>query len=158
MNTNEKVGILYKKVRGENLSFQEKSAVSKYNVSREDGAFLATKKNLRDYIKAVDSGATRKNFYTWCIDNGRADARRKGGKASDIKEFRKEQGLGAFLMGFLVWGIAVYWILGGRASVGASAIVGGIISFVLYKINRKITFFTCLVLPIMLAAYFSGGF
>lgn len=80
----------------------------------------------------------------------------KSGKEGSLKSFNKVQSVSVAVIGWLIWGIAVYWILGGRLSAGVCAIIGAAVSVFLFKLNRQGAAFTCIILPIVLAAIFAS--
>ena len=147
MNNQRKIQLLYQKAHGQGMeaSPAEKMELSKYKVSVDDGNY-ATKNNLRDYIQAVDSGY-RLPFYDWCQNNLRADRRRKGSSEREMASSNREKGLAVMLIGWLTWGLAIYWAAGQTLSVGACAIAGAVLSIVLYRMNRGLAGFTLIILP-----------
>ena len=98
----------------------------------------------------VDSGYYL-SFYDWCANNLQGDRRRKGGKAEEIAAANKQQSTAALFMGWLVWGIAIYWMLHGSVSVGACAVAGAIVAYILQKCFRRAAMFTLVILPIAIA-------
>ena len=152
MNATRKEQLLYQKAHGQgiNASPAEKRELRKYKVEDDDGAY-ATKANIHAYIKAVDSGY-RLSFYDWCRNNHKADRRRKGSSEKEMASQNREQTINVMLMGWLVWGVALYWAFGQRQSVGSCAIMGAIISAVLQRVSRKWAMFTCFILPCLIAA------
>ena len=157
MDKTTKVNILYKIARGEfvNLSPAEKRELDKYRVSGA-GTTFATKININAYVSAVDKQGYRKSLYNWCIENEKGDRRTKAGRAESLRSFKRNQGMASALLGCLLWGVALYWIFGGALSVGACAIMGSIVAFILNKANRETTGFSCLLLPCILAAIFGS--
>ena len=118
-------------------------------------AIIPTNSISARYITAVDNGY-HKSFYDWCLDNNKGDRRMKSGKEGSLKSFNKVQSVSVAVIGWLIWGIAVYWILGGRLSAGVCAIIGAAVSVFLFKLNRQGAAFTCIILPIVLAAIFAS--
>lgn len=157
MNKARKVDLLYKKAKGQNMnaSAEEVHEMKKYKVDCGENSFYATKANISQYVTAVDNGY-RLSFYDWCMNNKKADRRRKGSSEEDIAGFNREQSAAAIFIGWLIWGIAIYWMLHGAMSVGACAIAGAIVSVILLKCSRKNAAFTVFLLPIILAVLFGG--
>lgn len=154
MTKARKVDILYRMAKGQrtDASTAELQELRKYKVSADD-ANVATRANITNYVSAVDNGY-RLSFYDWCANNLQGDRRRKGGSAKAIANANKEQSMATVFIGWLVWGIAFYWIFGGGVSVVACAIIGAIVSFVLQRCFRRAAGFTLIVLPIILAVIF----
>ncbi|MCI9023904.1 MAG: hypothetical protein HFG92_05585 [Dorea sp.] len=154
MNKTAKVDILYKKAMGQqvNISPEEKQELSKYKVSRT-GKPYTTKENIKQYITAVDQGYS-KAFYDWCIENRKGDSRTKAGKAEAIKSYSRSQNFGIMAIGWLFWGIAIYWTAGGRLSANVCAIAGAAASVMLYRMKREMVAFTCILLPLILTYFF----
>ena len=156
MDKATKVNILYKIAMGQSviLSPKEKRELSKYKVNHV-GKPLTTKGNISQYVSAVDRGYN-KRFYDWCLDNNKGDRRTKGGSESSIKAFNSGQNIAVMFVGWLVWGLAIYWIFNGSISVGGCAIIGAIVSGVIFRRNREAAGFTCFLLPIILAVIFGS--
>lgn len=155
MDRGTKVDILYRMAMGEkvNISMADRMELMRYKVGRE-GKPLTTKGNISQYIAAVDNGYT-KSFHDWCVDNAKGDRRTRGGKAEYIKANDHDRGASfALLGGLLTWGIVLNMVTDEKLGVAASMLIGGIISYGLYKINRKAAFFSCLILPLIIAAIF----
>ena len=154
MDKGTKVNILYKISMGQsvNLSSIEKKELSKYKVSHV-GKPLTTKRNISEYISAVDKGYY-KSFFDWCMDNHKGDRRTKKGSAEYIKGYESGQNIGIMCFGWWTWGIAIYWLFQEAFSVGQCAIVGAIVSVIIYRLNREIAGFTCIFLPIILLSIF----
>jgi len=127
----------------------EQKELRKYKVDTDDGKW-ATKANIRDYIKAVDGGC-HLSFYDWAMNNHRADRRRRGSSEKEMASHNRDQTIAVMLVGWLVWGIALYWTFGQRQSVGSCAIMGAIIAAVLQRVSRKWVMFTCFLLPCIIA-------
>ena len=155
MNKTRKVDILYKRAHGQyvDVTPEENRELRKYKIDAGDSD-LATKANVRAYVNKVDSGY-KLSFYDYCYNNLKGDRRRKGGKASEIKAFNSEQSIGTMLFGWLFWGLAIYWMLGGTQSAGSCAIIGAIVSVILLKCARKWAGFTLIFLPIILMIIFA---
>lgn len=151
MTNTRKEQLLYQKAHGQgiNASPEEKRDLRKYKVDTDDGNY-ATKANIRAYIKAVDSGY-HLSFYDYCCNNRKGDRRRKGSSEKEMASHNREQTIAAMMVGWLVWGVALYWAFGQRQSVGSCAIMGAIISAVLQRLGRKWAMFTCFVLPCVIA-------
>ena len=155
MTKDRKVDILYRMAKGQqtDASMEELQELRKYKISVRADANYATRANITNYVAAVDNGY-RLSFYDWCANNLQGDRRRKGGSAKEIANANKEQSMATVFIGWLVWGIALYWIFGGGVSVVACAIMGAIASFVLQRCFRRAAGFTLIVLPIILAVIF----
>ena len=149
MTTNQKVDILYRIARGESVSRDEKQEVKKYKVDSYSGEFLATKKNLRAYVSAVDSGKTHSNFYSWCANNGLADARRKGGSKKQMTSWAKGQGASSTILG---GALALMQIVGSEGVAGAF-ILGCIIAFVINKVARDRAALFNMLIPLLITAF-----
>lgn len=151
MTITRKVDLLYQKAHGQgmNASPAEQRELHKYKVNPDEGN-LATKANIRAYIQAVDSGCHR-SFYDWCIDNRKGDRRRKGHSAAEMASNDRERTIASMLIGWLLWGVAIYWAAGQALPVGTCAIAGAILSAVLYRLNRNLVGFTLIILPAIVA-------
>lgn len=125
MTKSKKVDLLYKKAHGQSLDLSKEEAkeLRKYKVDYNEDKAISTKVNLGAYVAAVDKGA-RSSFYDWCLNHNKADRRRKGCSEEGIKEFNREQSIGVAFMGWLVWGMAIYWTSNGAVSVGESMMAG----------------------------------
>ena len=154
MNKTRKVDLLHKVAHGQGFwgSAEEKRELKKYKVTSGD-SYYATKANLSAYVSAVDSGY-RLSFYDWAMNNCKADRRRKGSSEAEMAQFNKDQGISAMLMGWLVWGIAIYWMFHGSLGVGACAVAGAVIALILFRLARNLAVFTQLFLPIIIAIIF----
>lgn len=154
MNNARKITLLYQKAHGQgmNATLEEQRELKKYKVTADDG-YYATKKNISDYVRAVDSGYYL-SFYDWCQNNHKADRRRKGSSEREMASANREQGIGVMMFGWLIWGIAIYWIFHGSLTVGACAIAGAVISVILLRINRRLAGFTLILLPAILVVVF----
>lgn len=152
MTKARKIDLLYRIALGQevDISRDEKRELGKYKVSYV-GKTYATKNNISQYITAVDKGC-HIGFYDWCMNNHKGDRRRTAGRADSIKSQNKEAYMINIFIGWFFWGIAIFWLFGGSMSVGTCAIFGGIISVVLYRINREAAGFTNFLLPIILVA------
>ena len=152
MNKTRKIDILYKRAHGQyvDVTSEENRELRKYKVDSGDSS-IATKANIRAYVNQVDKGY-RLSFYDYCCNNLKGDRRRKGGKASEIKAFNRDQSLGAMFMGWLFWGVALFWMFDKSQSVGSCAIMGAIVSVILLKCSRKYAGFTLILLPVILMA------
>lgn len=154
MNKARKIEVLYQRAHGQgtNLSAEEQRELSKYKVTSGDG-YYATKANVAAYVNAVDGGC-RLPFYDWCQNNHKADRRRKGSSESEMASENRMQGIGAMLFGWLLWGMAVYWMFHGLFPAGVCAVAGAVISFALQRLNRRMVGFTLFILPVFLAVFF----
>ena len=152
MDKTTKINKLYKIAMGEpvQLSPAERSELSKYKVGQV-GKPLTTKGNISQYVTAVDRGC-HKTFYDWCLDNHKGDRRTKDGSAYAISKFNKGQYTSVALFGWLIWGMALYWIFDRSISAGGCAVAGAILTVILYKIKREISGFTCVLLPVIILA------
>lgn len=152
MTNTRKEQLLYQKAHGQgmNASPAEQRELRKYKVDTDDGNY-ATKANIRAYIKAVDGGYPL-SFYDYCRNNRKGDRRRKGHSEEEMASSNREQTIAVMMMGWLVWGVALYWIFRGSQSVGSCAIMGAIISAVLQRVSRKWAGVTCFLLPCVIAA------
>ena len=157
MNISQKVDILYRIARDESVSSSERKEVKKYKVDSYCGTFLATKKNLRAYVKDVDEGKTHANFYSWCSNNGLADARRKGGSKKEMKSWAKSQGSASTIIGGVAWACAIMQLTNNDTDIAMPFIVGCIISFIINSIARDRAFLFNVILPIFIASIFVAG-
>lgn len=156
MTKTRKVELLYKKARGQkmNATPEELRELKKYKVDFNEVELYVKKANISAYVSAVDNNGFRRSFYDFCRDNRVADRRRKGSSEEDIAGYDKDQGIGLIFLGWLTWGIAVYWMFHGALSVGTCAIMGIIISLCLFRFSRKWVAWTVFILPLVLAAIF----
>jgi hypothetical protein len=154
MNKSRKVTLLYQMARGQRVSVSSDEAkeLKKYKISYNEGT-LATKKNIADYITAVDNGS-RSSFYDWCIKNRRADRRYKGNSAEELESYDSAGTISAIMIGWLTWGMALYWMLHGTMPVNQCIIAGMVVSVILYKVARQWAGFTIFLLPIILTVVF----
>lgn len=152
MNKTRKIELLYKIAKGQavNITERERRELSRYRVRENEGSFYTTKANIRAYVTAVDSGF-RISFYDWCMNNNKADRRRRGSSEAAMERSNQENSMAVMGMGWLIWGMALYWMLQENVSVGACAVFGAIISAALYKCARRAAAFTLFALPIALA-------
>jgi hypothetical protein len=155
MNKSRKVALLYQKAKGQHLdaSPDELRELSNYKISAGEGDFYTTKSNISSYVTDVDNGY-RLSFYDWCMNNHKADRRRRGSSEKEIAQYNSGQNTSVALWGWLVWGIAIYWMFHGEMTVGACAIMGAIVSVVIYNLARRWAGFTLIILPIILAIVF----
>ena len=114
---------------------------------------METKKNIGEYVTAVDNGS-RLSFYDWCINNGKADRRRKGSSKEEIKNLNKSNTIAIILGGSIPWAMAISAMTGGSLSGGECLVTAAIISAILYNVGRKSIFFTLVILPAILATIF----
>lgn len=152
MTKARKVDVLYRMAKGQatDASPEELQELRKYKISARADANYATRANITNYVAAVDNGY-RLSFYDWCANNLQGDRRRKSGRAKEISSANKAQSTATVFVGWLIWGIAFYWIFNESLSVGACAILGAIVSFVLQRCFRRAAGFTLIILPIVLA-------
>ncbi len=154
MTKARKVDLLYEKAKTGTIQHatpEELREIRKYAVGNSPHA---TKKNLAEYVAVVDKGY-RLSFYDWCMNNGKADRRRRFSSKEDIAAINREENKGVLFFGWLTWGIALYQLSKGAASIEASAIIGMVISLILYKCARRYAAFTIILLPIVIAAILS---
>lgn len=154
MTKAKKIDALYKIAHGQNVSLTaaEQRELKKYKVDQYDGNH-ATRKNIAEYVNDVDKGYPL-GFYDWCMNKLKGDRRRKGSSEQEIRSFNREQSISVALWGWLIWGIAIYWIFGGALTAGNCAILGIIVSVILFKLNRGLAGFTLFLLPAILAVVF----
>ena len=152
MTKARKIDVLYRMAKGQptDASLEELQELRKYKVSARADADIATRANITNYVSAVDNGY-RLSFYDWCANNLQGDRRRKSGRAEEIASANKAQSTATIFIGWLVWGIAIYWMFGGSIPVGACAVIGAAVSFVLQRCFRRWALFTVIILPIVIA-------
>lgn len=155
MTKARKVELLYRKANGQdwNASPDEAKELRRYKVDANEGSFISTKTNIAAYVTAVDNGY-RLAFYDWCMENKKADRRRKNSDQESMTRFNSNQNKAVVFIGWLMWGIAIYWILQEMVPAAGCAVIGAVIALLLFKIARKLAAFTLILLPLMLAAYF----
>ena len=156
MTQAQKIDLLYRKAKGESVSMtaSEKNELRKYKVTgREDDLFV-TKKNIGDYVRAVDNGS-HQTFLDYCNNERKADRRRKGSSESEIAWSDNTNSLAMILVGWFTWGICLYWIFKGAMSVGVAAILGAVIAFVISKFARGKAGVLVFILPIVLTVLFA---
>lgn len=158
MTKTRKVELLYKKAKGQTMNAmpEELRELKKYKVDFNEVDLYVKKANISAYVSAVDNNGFRRSFYDFCRDNRVADRRRKGSSEEDIAGYDRDQKISTIFIGWLTWGIAVYWMFHGSLSVGTCAVMGIIISLCLFKFSRKNVFLTVLILPIVLAVIFGS--
>lgn len=151
MNKTRKVELLYKIAKGEggSVSPQERKELKKYKVDDYESSFCVTKKNISEYVTAVDNGS-RLSFYDWCLNNGKADRRRRGSSKEDIKKVNIHNTFVIIIAGSFPWLMAISAMSRGALSNGACIMFAAIISAVLYNIGRKVSFLTLFILPVIL--------
>lgn len=152
MTKDRKIEILYRKAKGQPIHASDKELLElqRYKVTAGYDADIATRKNIANYVSAVDNGC-RISFYDWCANNLQGDRRRKSGRAEEIASANKTQSAATVFVGWLIWGMALYWMFDESVSVGACAILGAIVSFVLQRVSRRLAGFTVIILPIIIA-------
>lgn len=157
MTKARKIELLYKKAKGQgwDASAEEERELRRYKVDANEGSFVSTKSNIASYVTEVDKGC-RLTFYDWCMENKKADRRRKNSDQESMARSNGIQNKAVVFVGWLIWGMAIYWILQGQMSAGGCAVIGAVISLVLYRIGRKLAGFTLILLPLALAAYFGS--
>lgn len=151
MNKSRKIDLLYSKAkgRGYNASAAEMQELRKYRVQENEGSFYTTKSNISQYVTAVDNGC-RTSFYDWCMNNNKADKRRYGSDERSMKSYDRFSVAGSIVLGAMAWSAPIYQLMGSSFDAKFGLIAGGFISFVLYKVARRWTIFTSLILPIIL--------
>ena len=156
MTKNRKIELLYKKAKGKRLDAtkMELQEINHYRVGFGEGDFYTTKNNIRDYVNAVDKLGCKISFYDWCMNNNRADRRRKGGSEQAVANSNSEANMAVMLLGWVTWGMAIYWMFQEMLSVGICAVLGAIISRFLYKRSRVNAMGTVILLPIFIAVFF----
>lgn len=156
MNKTKKIDALYKIAHGQPVSLipEEQRELRKYKVDSGDGNY-ATRSNITEYVNAVDKGYPLA-FYDWCQNNLKADRRRKGSSEHEMAANNREGGISAMMIGWLLWGLAIYWIFGGAFTAGNCAIAGAIVSVILRRLNRRLSGFTMFLLPIILMVVFGS--
>ena len=154
MTKARKIDLLYQKVKGLplNATPEELQELKKYKVAEGANSFYATKANLKEYVTAVDNGS-RRSFYDWCIDNGKADRRYKGSDSKKIKSDDLKEIISYTLFGWLLWGVALYFLFAGALSGGACILIAIALNFILYKLNRELSFLTLFLLPIFILGF-----
>lgn len=155
MTKSRKIDILYKKAKGQRYDATpaELRELYPYKVDVREGDFYTTKANITNYVTAVDNGY-RYSFYDWCMENRRADKRRKGSNEVAMAARDNEKKGSAVFIGWLTWGMAIYWIFEEQMLVGACAVIGAIISFTVMRTTRKNAGFLVIVLPLILLCVF----
>lgn len=156
MNKTRKIELLYQKAKGQQLSASpaEMRELRKYKIKAGEGDFYTTKANIRAYVTEVDNEGYRLSFYDWCMNHKKADRRRRGSSEKDMAKENQAMNMSAVFWGWLVWGVAIYWMFNGRLTVGSCAIAGAIVSVVLINCARRWIGFTLFLLPAILAAIF----
>lgn len=102
---------------------------------------------IGDYLLAFD---------TWCQTHLKADRRRKGSSEKDMAADNRDNTIGSMMMGWLIWGLTIYWIFGGTFTAGNCAVAGAIVSAILRRLNRRLSAFTLFLLPIILMVVFGS--
>lgn len=153
MNKTRKVDLLYKRAHGQalNASRDELNEIKKYKVYQGEDSFYTTKRNIGEYVSAVDVGKTHMAFYDWCINNCKADRRVKGGSEKDLADYNSSLTGASMFMGFFFWGIALYWFCEGQMPVVGCGLLGGLISVILRRFSMRWSLVTCIILPILIA-------
>lgn len=157
MTKTKKIELLYKKAKGLSIaaSPEEIKELRKYKVEIGEGNFYTTKSNISNYITAVDKG-TKISFYDWCMNNKKADRRRKGSSEKEMEWNNKQNNFATIFFGWFTWGVALYWMFQEVLSVGLCALLGAIISVFLFKRSRKNSFVTVFILPLLIASLFGS--
>ena len=157
MTHSRKVELLYRRAKGQgsNATPSEIAELRPYRVGSGESDFYATKTNISAYVKAVDNQGCRISFYDWCMNNNRADQRRRGSGKASMKASNRNFSLGLMFVGCLSWGFAVKSILGSAVSPGLCLILGAVISVVIGRANRQMSLFNVFMLPIIIGVLFS---
>lgn len=154
MTKKQKVDLLYKRALGEVKSFSPNATkeLSKYKVYEYNDRYrsIVKKANLEEYVTAVDNGECKISYLDWCRNNGKADRRYRNSSKENIMAENKVQMVGMFLIGAIFWGILLSYL---SIASWASIVIGGIISVMMYRINRDNLWFTCIVLPLLIAVF-----
>ena len=153
MTHSRKVELLYRRAKGQgsNASPAEFAELRAYRVSAGEGDFYTTKANISAYVKAVDNQGCRISFYDWCMNNNRADHRRKGSGKAAMKSANRNFSFGLMFVGFITWGFAVMSVLGNVLSPGLCLILGAVIAVVIGRSSRQASLFNTFLLPIIIA-------
>ena len=88
------------------------------------------------------------------MNNLKGDRRRRGFSKKEMATERFQDVIGSMMLGWLTWGMAIYWMRGGSVPVESCAVAGAIVSAVLSLISRRLRGFTLFLLPILLAVFF----
>lgn len=157
MTKTKKINALYKIAHGQPVSLtpEEQKELRKYKIDSGDRNY-ATRKNIIQYVNVVDNKRYPFAFYDWCHNNLKADRRRKGSSEREMAANNRENSIAAMMMGWLLWGLAIYWIFDGTFPAGNCAIAGAIVSAILQRLNRGLAGFTLFLLPIILMAVFGS--
>lgn len=154
MTNARKVDLLYRKAKGQNLNAnpKEMAELSHYKVDFGEGDFYSTRANIRDYVAAVDRQGCGISFYDWCMNEGRADQRRRGSSKKAMAASQRGFGGGLMFVGAITWGMALYYILGKAVGVIPCMVVGAVVSFVIGRMSRRFSLFNVFLLPIIILA------
>ncbi len=152
MDKARKIDILYKRAKGQptNATKAELSELRKYKVDRDEDDTITTRANIKAYVEAVDQGS-RRSFDDWCKDKRKGDKRYNSGKAKGMDSYDKEKVLANIFVGWLFWGMAIYWLRKGTVPAGSCAVAGIVISAVVFFAKRKWSPVTNLALPLAIA-------
>jgi len=157
MTKERKVEILYLKAKNEKypMTMNEFEEMRKYGIDREFDINFATKKNLREYVTAVDNGC-RLTFSDWCSANAKGDQRRKIGKADTMRENRRKADLLMFVFGTLTWGVSLMLLI---PSIGfISFIIGAVVSFFISRTDNTYIKAGIITLPVLIVMIAKGAF
>ena len=152
MTKSQKVNYLYRITKGEriNLTPDQKKELSRYRVDPGgEYDFYLTKKNLGEYVTAVDNHKTTHTFRDWCWNTGHADRRYRN---SDKKSMRNDN-----IKYFIGWAVAgsLFWTIFLSVFTGTASLkmwlAGAVISGILSVIARKYVQFVTIILPLILA-------
>ena len=106
---------------------------------------------MSEYVPACDRGEMR-DFYNWCMVNGKGDRRYTYGKQEYLKDIRQNHSLAGLFMGAFSWGILLNGVLGGSVSIVMCCVIGAVIGFVLMNVSRQNSFALNFAVPILLFA------
>lgn len=155
LNKTRKIQLLYQKAHGKQFdaSPKELQELKKYRISKDDIKY-ATKRNITDYVDAVDNGSCHLPFLDWCWNNYRADKRRKGSSEEEMANTNTWDGIASVALGWLIWGVAFYWMFQERVPANACGVLGAVVSIIITRVNRRRGIFLLFGLPIILSTIF----
>ncbi len=151
MNRTQKVNTLYSIAKGNkvSLSLSERMELSKYRIDRGgESSFYLTKKNLSDYVKAVDEYGEKLSFLDWCMNNGLADRRFKGSDQNSMAKANMRYVISCGIKGFIPWGICAVMYTGNPENF----LRCGGIAFLICLVSRRFWVFFVIILPLVLSA------
>lgn len=156
MTKSRKVELLYKKAKGQSLhaTKEELRELKQYKIESSEGSFYTTKSNVREYVNAVDNQGYQLSFYTWCINNSKADRRKSGASEKEMKQSSIGQEIACMLLGSATWGHTIHEIFQGILSSTICTILGACLSVFLCKCFREKVGNMIIGLPILLLVIF----